>query len=79
MGTKGWCICVGVVEGKGRWFGRYSCCLRKEVVCRVDSLRGWWKVVQLRGCTLRFARVWVKGGMVVTHAVFGCGAGSYLV
>ena len=32
-----------------------------------------------RGKTLRFERVWVKGLMVVTHAVFECGAGSYLV
>ena len=32
-----------------------------------------------RGNTLRFGRVWVKGGMVVIHAVFGCGAGYNLV
>lgn len=35
-----------MVEGKRPWIGRYTCCLRKEVVCRVDSLKGWWKVVQ---------------------------------
>ena len=32
-----------------------------------------------RDNTLRSGRVWVKGGMVVIHAVCGCGAGSYLV
>ena len=46
VGSKDWRICVGMVEGKGPWIGRYTCCLRMEGVRRVDSLRGWWKVVQ---------------------------------
>ena len=46
--TASWGLRIGVamVEGKRPWIGRYTCCLRKEMVCRVDSLRGWWKVVQ---------------------------------
>ena len=46
--TASWGLRIGVfvMEGKGPWIGPYTCCLRKEVVCRVDSLSGWWKVVQ---------------------------------
>ena len=44
--TASWRLKVGVFVVEGPWIGRYTCCLRKEMVCGVDSLRGWWKVVQ---------------------------------
>ena len=57
-------------------------------VDKLVALGRWWVAGKIpleadgrmyRGNTLRFGRVWVKGGMVVIHAVFGCGAGSNLV